>query len=144
MRILFLCKDNGSRSQMAEALARSMFGSEIDVLSAGVQPGGRLHPLALASMREVDLDISHHQVKTLQHVDATTLNLVVVVCERDVSIDHLPKTIKKLHWPLMDPLDPPAPEQELRNRFLDLRIALSKHLKGIGKVRRQVGAEAAR
>src|SRR5205085_12556992 len=99
MRILFLCKDNGSRSQMAEALARSMFGTEIEVQSAGIEPGGRLHPLALASMREVDLDISKQQVKTLKSVEASALNLVVVVCERDVSIDHLPKTIKKLHWP---------------------------------------------
>jgi arsenate reductase len=144
MRILFLCKDNGSRSQMAEGLARQMFGTEIEVLSAGVEPGGKLHPLALASMREVDLDISQHQVKTLSAVNAEELNLVVVVCERDVSIDRLPKTVKKLHWPLMDPLDPPASESELKNRFLDLRIALSKHLKGISKVRRQVGAEAGR
>lgn len=129
---------------MAEALARQMFGAEIEVLSAGVEPGGKLHPLALASMREVELDISTHQVKLLKSVNATALNLVVVVCERDVSVDHLPKTIKKLHWPLMDPLDPPASESELKNRFLDLRIALSKHLKGIGKVRKQVGAEAGR
>lgn len=129
---------------MAEALARQMFGAEIEVLSAGVEPGGKLHALALASMREVELDISMQQVKLLKAVDATNLNLVVVVCERDVSIDHLPKTVKKLHWPLMDPLDPPAAETELKNRFLDLRIALSKHLKGIGKVRKQVGAEAAR
>ena len=27
---------------MAEALARQMFGAEIEVLSAGVEPGGRL------------------------------------------------------------------------------------------------------
>ncbi len=129
---------------MAEALARQMFGAEIEVLSAGIEPGGRLHPLALASMREVDLDISKHQVKLLMAVDAGNLSLVVVVCERDVSVDHLPKAIKKLHWPLMDPLDPPASENELKNRYLDLRMALTKHLKGIGKVRKQVGAAAAR
>lgn len=135
MRILFLCKDNGARSQMAEALARQMFGSEIEIHSAGVERGS-VHPLAVASMREINLDISHHKVKTVTAVDPENLDLVVVVCERDISVDILPKAVKRLHWPLMDPLDPPAAESELKKRFLDLRMALSKHLKAIGKLKK--------
>ena len=135
MRILFLCKDNGARSQMAEALARQMFGAEIEVQSAGAERGVGVHPLAVACMREVNLDISGHKVKTVGSVNPSTLDLCVVVCEREVSVDLVPKGVKRLHWPLMDPLDPPAAEPELKRRFVDLRMALTKHLKTVGKLK---------
>jgi arsenate reductase len=137
MKILFLSRDRGGRSQMAEGLARQMFGSEITTQSACVDETSKTHPLAVASMREVNIDITDLPVKAIGEVDPAGLDLVIVINERDVS-DQLPRTIKRLHWPIMDPADPPAPEQELKRRFLDVRMALSKHLKGLGKLKKKL------
>ncbi|UYL09902.1 hypothetical protein B9G69_004850 [Bdellovibrio sp. SKB1291214] len=38
MKILFLCVANSARSQLAEGLAKSIFGSAAEIESAGSQP----------------------------------------------------------------------------------------------------------
>jgi len=128
MRVLFLCSDNGARSQMAEGIARQMFAGEMTAVSAGVERG-RLHPLAVETMREIDLDIADQQPKTLADIDDLEFDLVVVVCERDISTGLLPATCKRLHWPIMDPATPPASQEVLRRRFRDTRTAIHQHLK---------------
>jgi arsenate reductase len=52
MRILFLCVANSARSQMAEGLARAILPAEVEVASAGSEPG-RLNPLAVGALSEV-------------------------------------------------------------------------------------------
>ena len=135
MRILFLSRDGGGRSQMAAALAGELFGGEADCFAAGIEPSAP-HPLAVETMREAGLDLA--TTTPLTDLDTMRLDLVVVVSERDVSVGRVPKTVKRVHWPIMDPLDPPAPEKELRERFRDTRMALSKHLKGLGKIKRKL------
>ncbi len=56
-RILFLCVANSARSQMAEALARHLLGPQAQIQSAGTRPT-QVNPLAVAVMRELDLDLS--------------------------------------------------------------------------------------
>jgi arsenate reductase len=58
MRVLFLCTGNSCRSQMAEAFLRKIDGDRFEALSAGAQPAGSVHPLAIQVMAEVGLDIS--------------------------------------------------------------------------------------
>jgi arsenate reductase len=135
MRILFLCRDNGARSQMAEGLARQMFAGEHEVLSAGVEPATRIHALVLESMREINIDLGGYRAKGVGQLPEGAIDLVVLVCERDISADVLPRAIKRLHWPIMDPFDPPASDTELRRRLRDVRMALSKHLKGLAKMK---------
>jgi predicted protein tyrosine phosphatase len=64
LRVLFLCTGNSCRSQMAEAWARHLKGEVIDASSAGTRPKG-LDPLAVQVMAEVGIDLSTHQVKSL-------------------------------------------------------------------------------
>jgi len=47
--LVFLCVANSARSQMAEGLARTLFGSLVRVQSAGSQPT-RVNPSAMAAM----------------------------------------------------------------------------------------------
>mgnify|MGYP001576303123 CR=1 FL=1 len=42
--VLFVCVANSCRSQMAEAVAKSMAGPGWEIWSAGSQPSGRVHP----------------------------------------------------------------------------------------------------
>jgi protein-tyrosine-phosphatase len=39
-RVLFLCTHNAARSQMAEGIMRGLAKGEVDVFSAGTEPGG--------------------------------------------------------------------------------------------------------
>jgi protein-tyrosine-phosphatase len=65
---LFVCVANSFRSQMAEAIARSLSGGAWEVESAGSHPSGRVHPLATALMQELGLDLSTHRSKGLDAV----------------------------------------------------------------------------
>ena len=46
--VLFVCRHNAVRSQMAEALLRARFPERYEVASAGTAPNG-VHPLTLPS-----------------------------------------------------------------------------------------------
>lgn len=57
-KIMFACRENAGRSQMAAAFARSIAGDLYDVLSAGSQPAKAINPVAVAAMAEKGLDIA--------------------------------------------------------------------------------------
>ena len=67
-RVLFVCVENANRSQMAEAFARIHGGDGLEAFSAGSRPSGRINPAAIASMRELDYDLSSHLSKSLSQV----------------------------------------------------------------------------
>ena len=80
LTVVFLCRANSARSQIAEGWLRSLSGGRVTVRSAGTQPA-RLHPLAEQAMAEVGIDIGHQQSK---HVDALAQlapDVVVTVCD---------------------------------------------------------------
>src|SRR5215510_14946606 len=62
--VLFLCVANSARSQMAEGLARTLFGSLVRVQSAGSAPSV-VNPNAIAAMRETGIDIADHHSKSV-------------------------------------------------------------------------------
>ena len=116
-RVLFLCVDNSARSQMAEGLARRLFGDRAEVLSAGSQPS-RVNPAAVAAMAEIGIEISGQRSKSLDEIETAGIDLVVTLCAEEVC-PVLPSPVRRLHWPIADPAAPPAPEapDEARARF---------------------------
>src|SRR5205807_2525405 len=65
VRVLFVCVENANRSQMAEAFARLHGGGQVEAFSAGSRPSGRVNPRAVEFMREVGIDLTPHQSKSL-------------------------------------------------------------------------------
>ncbi|HEC23342.1 MAG TPA: arsenate reductase ArsC, partial [Chloroflexi bacterium] len=57
-RVLVLCTGNSCRSQMAEGWLRALYGDRIEAYSAGSDPAGYVHPLAVRLMAEAGVDIS--------------------------------------------------------------------------------------
>ena len=140
MKVLFIGRTNGGMSAMAECLAKKKFDAEIKVESAGLEAGS-LDPLAVEALKEAGVDLGAHQPRPLAAVDLSTVDLVVVVGERDAMPKDLPNGgPKKLHWPMPDPRQPPASRDELLKRFRDVRLALEKHIMQIGKIKRQISA----
>jgi arsenate reductase len=116
-RVLFLCVANSARSQMAEGLARSMLGGQLDVTSAGSQPS-KVNPYAIAAMAEIGIDISGHHSKAVTDVDPASVDAVVTLCADEVC-PVLPGRVTRLHWPIPDPAssDPTLSSQEMQTRF---------------------------
>jgi arsenate reductase len=99
--ILFLCVANSARSQMAEGLARQLFGDSVRVQSAGSEPS-RVNPWAIRAMAELDIDLAAHSSKSVSTIDPASVDLVITLCAEEVCPVFL-STAKRLHWPLQDP-----------------------------------------
>jgi arsenate reductase len=80
-RVLFLCTGNSARSQMAEGLVNHDLGDEWQALSAGIEPAGTVHPLAVRAMAELGIDISRQRSKPVDEFRGREFDLVVTVCD---------------------------------------------------------------
>lgn len=99
--ILFLCVANSARSQMAEGLARDLFGDAVRVQSAGSAPS-RVNPYAIRVMAESGIDLTSHSSKSVESIDPDSVDLVITLCAEEVCPVFL-SGAPRLHWPLQDP-----------------------------------------
>ena len=99
--LLFLCVANSSRSQLAEGLARRVFGLVVRVQSAGSR-ATHVNPLAVAVMQESGIDISDQSSKAVDAIDPTTVGVVITLCAEEVCPAFL-GAARHLHWSLPDP-----------------------------------------
>ena len=125
MRILFLCVSNSARSQMAEGLGRALLPASVTVESAGSEPG-TLNPDAVAVMAEIGIDISEHQPKGLDAVDLAGADVIVTLCADEIC-PVVPGAVKRLHWPISDPVDIES-SRVAREQIKDRIEALSRVL----------------
>ena len=79
-KVLFLCKQNSIRSQIAEALLKSIHGEYYDVYSAGSNPTN-VNPQAIIVMSEIGIDISANRSKSLKIFETFRFDHVVTLCE---------------------------------------------------------------
>ncbi len=80
-RVLFLCTGNSCRSQMAEGLVNHFLGTDWTAESAGTQPSGYIHPLAVQVMEELGIDISGGRSKSVDEFRDVPFDVVVTVCD---------------------------------------------------------------
>lgn len=112
-RVLILCTGNSCRSQMAEALWESLGKGEWESESAGSKPSGYVHPLAIRAMRELDVDISAAESKSVDQFQNEPFNLVVTVCDNaKEACPVFPGAELTLHWPFDDPADATGTDDE--------------------------------
>jgi arsenate reductase (thioredoxin) len=129
--ILFLCVANSARSQMAEGLARKLFGARVAVQSAGSEPS-TVNPYAIEVMREVGVDLTTHHSKSVQTIDPATVGTVITLCAEEVCPVWLGQA-RRLHWPIQDPAskDLVLPRAEMLTRFRMARDLLQGRLEGL-------------
>jgi protein-tyrosine-phosphatase/catechol 2,3-dioxygenase-like lactoylglutathione lyase family enzyme len=126
--ILFLCVSNSARSQMAEGLARKLFGSRVAVQSAGSEPS-QVNPYAIEVMREVGVDLTTHHSKSVQTLDPASVGTVITLCAEEVCPVFLGGA-RRLHWPISDPAskDASMPREEALTRFRAARDQIQGRL----------------
>lgn len=100
-KILFLCVGNAVRSQMSEGFARALAGNKIEAFSAGSNPAGQVDPLAIAAMREKNIDISRAVSKGFDKIPPGPFDYIVSMgCEK--TCPFAPGK-KYLEWDIPDP-----------------------------------------
>ncbi len=84
---------------MAEGFLRAIGGERFAVESAGTK-ATRVHPLAIAAMRELGIDISTQRSKSVDEV-GEGWDIVVTVCDSHCPVP--PRTGMRLSWRFPDP-----------------------------------------
>jgi arsenate reductase len=130
MKILFMCVANSARSQLAEGLAKEIFGAPVSIESAGSNPS-KVNPLAIEVLKEAGIDISRNYSKTVNDISPQFLvdmDYVITLCAEEVC-PLLVSKAKKLHWPLPDPAGQTqlSYDDQLK-RFRDTREAIRAKL----------------
>ncbi|MDE2681227.1 MAG: arsenate reductase ArsC [Verrucomicrobiota bacterium] len=116
--ILILCTGNSCRSHLAEGILRAALGDTATVASAGSNPTGTVHPMAIEVMAEIGIDISNHTSKHLNEFLEKEVNTVITVCgNADAACPTFPGQAAKHHWPLDDPAKAEGNEEEIRAIF---------------------------
>jgi len=77
--ILFVCVGNGGKSQMAAALATKLAGDQLDVHSAGTNPGDRLNPLSIQVIAEAGADMAGGTPKAIDPKLLREVDRVVIL-----------------------------------------------------------------
>lgn len=104
-KILFLCTGNSARSILAEYLLRAM-DPRFAVYSAGAQPTGKVHPMALSVLREAyGVDARGARSKSLRELDGIDFDVVITVCDHARDSCPVPPgtTAIHAHWSSPDP-----------------------------------------
>jgi len=103
-KILILCTGNSCRSHMAEGILRAAAGDLFEVFSAGSNPKGEVHPLAIEALREIGYDASGHRSEHLDRYLNSGIDTVITVCgNADQACPTFPGKITRYHWGFEDP-----------------------------------------
>lgn len=121
---VFACVHNAGRSQMAAAFFNRLTDpQQARALSAGTEPGARVHPEVLEVMREAGSDLSGALPQLLTEELARNASMLITMgCGE--KCPHVPG-VRRDDWPLRDPKGLPLDEvrqvrDEVRRRVLDL------------------------
>ena len=120
--VLILCTGNSCRSHMAEGILRSVAGDVLDVKSAGSDPAGYVHPLAIRAMADIGIDISANKSKHMNEFLGRDIETVITVCDNaDQACPTFPGQANCHHWPFPDPAKAKGSEEEIRKVFEQVR-----------------------
>ena len=121
LKVMFLCTGNSCRSQMAEGLAREFGKGLIEPYSAGLMAAG-LHPRAVSVMKEMGIDISKQKSKGIDESLLKKMDIVITLCgNAEESCPWTPPEIRRIHWPIADPVGTIGSEEKIMNEFRRVR-----------------------
>jgi arsenate reductase (thioredoxin) len=128
--ILILCTGNSCRSHLAEGILRQGLGDKFQVESAGSNPAGYVHPLAVQVLDEIGIDISTHRSKHMNEFLDKQVETVITVCgNADQACPIFPGQLNRHHWPFFDPAKAEGTDQEKLAVFRRVRDEIQKVFK---------------
>jgi arsenate reductase len=128
VHILFLCVANSAGSQLAEGLAKSIFGEAAKIASAGSEPSGKVQAWAIEVLKESGIDISQNWSKSVEELPKeflAQLDYVITLCAEEVC-PVIASKAQRLHWPIPDPAK--VPEEQKAQAFRAARDEIKNRL----------------
>jgi arsenate reductase (thioredoxin) len=131
-KVIFACVHNAGRSQMAAAFFNQLADqTKAEAISAGTEPGSRVHPEVLSVTQEVGIDLSNAIPQKLTQELAEGASLLITMGCGD-KCPYVPG-VRRDDWPLRDPKGLPATEvrdirDEVKSRVQNLIV-----VEGVGK-----------
>ena len=129
-QVLILCTGNSCRSQMAEALINQKLGESWQAYSAGTEPAGYVHPLAVKVLGEVGIDwkgVSKH----IDDLTEANWDLVITVCGE--AAENCPVWLgegKRHHIGFINPAKATGTQEEVEAVFREVRDLIAAHVLG--------------
>ena len=112
---------------MAEGVLRAAAGDLLDPQSAGSNPAGHVHPLAIQVMAEIGIDISKHRSKHMNEFLGRQVETVITVCGfADQACPIFPGQLIRHHWGFPDPAKATGSAEEVLECFRKVRDEISR------------------
>jgi len=109
VKVIFACIHNAGRSQMAAAFFNQLADpAKAKAVSAGTEPGLRVHPEVLVAMQEIGIDLSGAKPQKLTEELARDAQLLITMGCGD-KCPYVPG-LRRDDWPLRDPKGQPVDE----------------------------------
>jgi arsenate reductase len=106
-RVMFVCKKNSSRSQMAEGFARALGAGKLIVESSGLE-ASEVRAEAIATMKEIGIDIRDQTSTALSEFNPEDFDVVISLCGCGINLP--PEWLTRDYfddWQLDDPAEQP-------------------------------------
>lgn len=131
--VLFLCSGNSARSIMAESILNLQGLGRFQAYSAGSQPAGQVHPLAIELLQRNHFPVENLRSKSWEEFSgpqAPQLDFVLTVCDQAKAevCPVWPCQPMSAHWGVPDPVTAEGDEATRRKAFADAFIVLSRRI----------------
>ena len=135
LKVMFLCTGNSCRSQMAEGFAQELGRGMIEPHSAGLLET-MVHPRAIAVMKEKGIDISVQRSKSIDEELLRKMDVIITLCgHAEVMCPLTPPGIRRVHWPIDDPVGTVGSEKKIIKEFRrardEIRVKIDGFIKGL-------------
>jgi arsenate reductase len=128
-RVLFLCTGNSARSQMAEALLRSLGGDHYKAYSAGTDIAPAVNPFAPEVPGERGVDTEGLHSKSIDIFIDQSFDLVITVCDNARQTCPFFSGAKSMdHWSLEDPAAFQGTRDEILLKFREVRDEIERRI----------------
>jgi arsenate reductase len=127
INVLFICRHNSGRSQIAEAYLRKFGGDRFHVESAGYEPAEHVNPLVVEVMKEEGIDLSDKKPQSVFELfkQGQLFEHVITVCsDSEGECPIFPGITRRWHTPFPDPAAAEGTHDQKLARVREIRDAI--------------------
>ncbi|MGV9169267.1 MAG: arsenate reductase ArsC [Promethearchaeia archaeon] len=129
-RVLFLCTGNSARSQMAEALLKSIGDGKYEVMSAGTDIQSEVNPFVIEVLEEKGIETDGLHTKSVERFTEEPIDLVITVCDKaKQTCPAFPGAKAMEHWSLEDPATFEGTYEEILAKFRETRDEIEERIR---------------
>jgi protein-tyrosine-phosphatase len=130
---LFICTGNSARSILAEGLLNGLAQGRFRAYSAGSQPKGDVHALALATLEKLGMPANGYRSKSWDEFtlpDAPQLDFIFTVCDNAAGevCPIWPGQPMTAHWGVPDPAAVEGSDEDRLKAFQDTARVLKRRI----------------